>query len=249
MLKVNSRKLPVRVAFDSGSSHSIMTEHIASQLKPERIPVELIMRGTVSEARVKHAAKVELTNVFPSQEAIEVTAAIAHSLPPTNKPASTQEIIQQPLLKNLHLADPEFGGEIDILIGTYDLPLFLQHDAMKFDATTRLTAASTIFGWVVSGPAPSKESSTILKVDLVNDAALDEALNKMYTLEQVPAAPALTPEETSAIKRFDSSIKQDQDGYYTHYLELQNSHRWGSQDKEHSQELSAMRGPWQDIKN
>jgi len=43
----------------------------------------------------------------------------------------------------------------------------------------------------------------------VSDETLDEASSKMYTLEQVPAALMLTPEETSAVKQFNDNIQQD----------------------------------------
>lgn len=216
-MTVGNRSLPVRVALDPGSTHTLISENITMQLKAHRLPVELLMTTTVAEARIKHAAKFELSSILSPDKSVEFTAAISPSLPPTNKPAKPEEVAKNPLLAGLHLADSDFGGDIDVLVGTYEIPCLLQgQDAMKYDSNSRFIATQTIFGWVVTGPALSQDS-TVLKVDVMECQKLDDTLGKLFELEKVPttAAATMTPDEQAAVQQFDSSVMQDSDGYYS----------------------------------
>ena len=212
-INCSGRRLTVRAALDSCSSHSIVTERAASFLKPKRRPIDMTMRGTVSDKRLKHWARVGISTVHPSEVDISLRVAITSTLPPSTSPPDKSKVAEHTLLSGLELADPDFGGAIDFIIGTSDLPLFWGEEGKKFSVEDRLTVISTIFGWTVSGPLSEDYNITALKVEIV-DEDLDQAFQALYELDQVPKATTLTAEEQSAIDQFKANIFQDSDGHY-----------------------------------
>ena len=216
-LSAKNRKITARAALDNCSTHSIVSEYIASYLQPERKPVDIVMKGTVAESKISHWATLDVSTVHPSAVSIPVGVAIAPTLPAATPPEKPQEVAKHKLLQGLSLADPQFGGQLDVIIGTNDLPLFWTSDEKKFCAEARITAINTIFGWSVSGPAASSnknEEMVSLKVELTEDEDA-KLFQTMYQLEKVPTALKLTQEEKSAVEQFNSSVKQGDDGRYS----------------------------------
>ncbi len=207
------RKLTARAAMDSCATHSIMSEKVTSFLQPQRQPIDLIMRGTVSESKLKHWTTVTLSTVQPSEVDIPIGVAIAPTLPAASPPENPGQVAKHELLEGLPLADPEFGGQIDLIIGTNDLPLVWVDGDKRFSAEARMTAVNTIFGWTVSGPSKQQSGEvTTMKVEISEDIKL---FNAMYELEQVPTASSMTDEEKSAVAQFEDTIRQESDGRYS----------------------------------
>ena len=77
-INCSGRRLTVRAALDSCLSHSIITERAASFLKPKRRPIDMTMRGTVSDMRLKHWARVGISTVYPSE--VDISLGVEKSL-------------------------------------------------------------------------------------------------------------------------------------------------------------------------
>ncbi len=84
-----------------------------------------------------------------------------------------------------------------MVIGTYDLPLFLRNEPICTGKETRLTAMSTIFGWAVYGAGSCQSNGTTMLANL-EDSQLGEALTKLWEIDRVPEASVMTAEEASA---------------------------------------------------
>ncbi len=112
------------------------------------------------------------------------------------------------------MADEKFGGKLDLIIDTSDMPLFWSEGDKKFSLDSRITAVNTVFGWTVSGPAASDSKATTLTVDVLEDSD-SKLLHQMYQLEKVPTATTLTDEEKSAVTQFEQSVQQTEDGRYS----------------------------------
>ena len=161
------------------------------------------MQGTVSEkgalaqSRIKHGSKLIILSVQPSDETIQLNLAITSTLPSTATPTDKAAVMNNPVLQGLQLVDEEFGGAIDMVIGTYDLPLFLWNEPIHTCKETRLTAMSTIFGWAVYGAGSCQSNGTTMLANL-EDSQLGEALTKLWEIDRVPEASVMTAEEASA---------------------------------------------------
>jgi len=210
----NNRKLHARAALDSCATHSLISEEAASFLKLKRQPINLTLKGAVAEKQIKQWATVNLTTIIPSEVDMPLGVAIVKDLPSATPPEDATSISKNSMLVGHNLADPYFGGKLDIIIGTNDLPMLWENNERKFSAEKRLTAANTIFGWVVSGSAtaPAK-TGTSLRVEVTEDND-SQLFQQMYELEKVPEASTHTPEEESAIKQFQETVLQTEDGHY-----------------------------------
>ncbi len=213
-LQNQGRKITARAALDSCSTHSLISEEVASFLQLQRQPIKLTMRGAVAERKIKHWATVNVSTAIPSELEMPLGVAIVKDLPPAAPPKDATAVTQNPLLRGLTLADPQLGGKLDVIIGTNDLPMFWEQEERKFSIPDRLTAMKTAFGWVVSGSTTSTtKTGTSLKVEVTEDKEL-QLLENLYELEKVPEASTITPEEKSAIRQFQESVIQTEDGRY-----------------------------------
>ena len=181
----------------------------------ERSPLHMTMSAN-TDATLKHCVTVKVRPAFPSEESITLTMAVAPRLPSTTPPPNKDDIARNRLLQGLQLADGDFGGQVDVIIGTLDYPLCLNPVPTKF------CAVSTIFGWTVSGPLPSPSNITALKIELKEDD-LNVALRQLWELEKIPKVTRLSPEDESAIKQFKQHLSVSPDGRYVVRLPRDNS--------------------------
>ncbi len=82
----------------------------------------MIMAGANTYKDLKQCVTVKISPTFPSEDSAELTMAVTPKLPPSTPPPDPEFITRNPILKNLQLADGDFGGWMDVLIGTLDLP-------------------------------------------------------------------------------------------------------------------------------
>ncbi len=207
------RAITVRAAIDSCSTHSIMTEKVASYLHVTRFPISVQMTGSVSSATLKHGTTIGIRPAFPSPERVELDVAITPLPFSSTPPDNTEDVVNNPILRGIRLADGELGGPIDLIVGTYDQPHFLLNDPLKSCLQSRITAVSTIFGWTVAGPS-TDGTITTLSVELQQNN-LDTLLTRMYLLEKVPAVSRYSPEEESALHQFRHTVQVQADGHYS----------------------------------
>ncbi len=171
------------------------------------------MTGSVSSATLKHGTTVGIRPAFPSPERVELDVAITPLPFSSTPPDNTEDVVNNPILHGIRLADGELGGPIDLIVGTYDQPHFLLNDPLKSCLQSRITGISTIFGWTVAGPS-TDGTITTLSVELQQNN-LDTLLTRMYLLEKVPAVSRYSPEEESALHQFRHTVQVQADGRYS----------------------------------
>ena len=209
-----ARSMTVRAGIDTCSSSCVITERVASHLQLERSPLRATMAGATSNSPLKHCVSVKVCPTFPSDDYVELTMAVHSKLPPATPPPNPEEFINNPILKGIQLVDADFGGRVDILIGTLQFAPCLNPVPIRHCPSSRVSAMSSIFGWLVTGPLPPTNQVTALKVDLKEDETY-ELCQKLWELERVPEATRNTPEEESALEQFDSHLTRESDGRYS----------------------------------
>ncbi len=77
----SDHKITARAALDSCSSHSLLSEAMASFLALKREPLDVTISGAVAQQQLKHCATVQVSTVYSSAVNIPVEVAIAFKLP------------------------------------------------------------------------------------------------------------------------------------------------------------------------
>ncbi len=214
ILTNGDRSITVRAAMDTCSESCLLTERVTSHLRLVRSPLRMTMKGVNADTNLRHCVSVEVKPAFPSEDSVVLTMAVTPRLPASTPPPKKEDIISNPLLMGLQLADADFGGKVGVIIGTLDYPLCLNPVPTNFCPASRLSAVSTIFGWTVSGPLPSPSNITSLKIELKEDD-LDSALQRLWELEKLPEVSRFSSEEDSAIQQFNRHLTRAPDGRYT----------------------------------
>ncbi len=209
-----ARCITVRAAVDTCSTHSIITERVASHLEVHRFPLSVDMKGPVSTVHLSRGATVEVGPAFPSPDKVKLDAAITTLSFSSTPPDGIDELLKLPLLQGVRLADSELGGPIDLILGTYDQSDFLTSEPTRFLRDKHITVAPTTLGWTVTAPTSGKDSVTMYTVEL-QDNPLDKQLVRMWQLEQVPSTPQCSPEEESALTQFHQTLQIRPDGRYS----------------------------------
>ncbi len=114
------RDCSARVAFDSGSASSLITETLATQLKLKRHHQRLNLSGAYGEGTSIHFVTVTLNSLHDPDQSITLKLSVIPRLPHAFPPNRKEEIAAVPHLQDLQLADPSFGGPLDILVGSLD---------------------------------------------------------------------------------------------------------------------------------
>ncbi len=212
VLKHNGNCIPARAALDGGSTHTIITETIAQDLKIQRKPMDANISGAVSSKKLKHYGFVHVSPVFPSDVDIRLSVCISSTLPASTPPDNAKDIIKCKEFSSDILADSKLGGHIDIIIGTHDL-YYIHKNETKVCTEHKVLAMNTVFGWSLCGPGTSDEA-TALKIE-VTESQDSAIFQRMYSLETVPQASTLTAEEESAVQQFNETVQQHPDGRYS----------------------------------
>ena len=107
-----SRSCRARIALDTGASSSLITESLASHLKLKRYPKRLIIEGAYGGGTSRHYVQVRLQSVHEPEKSVILTLSVVPKLPTAYPPVRKDDIATDPHLKDLQLADPEFGGPL-----------------------------------------------------------------------------------------------------------------------------------------
>ncbi len=107
-----SRSCRARIALDTGASSSLITESLASHLKLKRYPKRLIIEGAYGGGTSRHYVQVRLQSVHEPEKSVILTLSVVPKLPTAYPLVRKDNIATDPHLKDLQLADPEFGGPL-----------------------------------------------------------------------------------------------------------------------------------------
>ncbi len=103
-----------------GAELSLVTEHMASALKAKRYREDMNIASVNVESLSKHYIEIELDLLHPTSSPVRVSvkAHVVPNLRSVRPPGDIQRVLHLPYIKGKQpLADPELGGEVDILLG------------------------------------------------------------------------------------------------------------------------------------
>jgi len=154
---------------ESGASSSLVMEALASRLKlkchPRCLTITRACGGLVS----KHFVEISLHSTLDESNVVTTKFNVVKCLPAAPAPLNRDQIKTEPHLQGLPLADPEFGGKLDFLIGGLD------YDACVLGSPTKgshsdISIQPTLFGWTVTGPLEqASPSASVLQMHTAPD--------------------------------------------------------------------------------
>ncbi|XP_073821196.1 uncharacterized protein [Musca autumnalis] len=187
----NGMDYVARALLDSGSEGSFISEKI---FKTIRLPYKDIsaqisgLNNTIS-ASVHKECSIVLTSIQNSNIKLPLSALVVPYLA-SDLPSRTIDPMSFTNVPDLPLADPRFyeSSKIDILLGADVLP-FVMLAGIKVGICGSLMAQETVFGWVLSGPAPlpSNPKKTTI-ISNFCEISLDKAISRFW--EEVNIGPS-----------------------------------------------------------
>ncbi|XP_073817221.1 uncharacterized protein [Musca autumnalis] len=210
-----------RALLDSGSEGSFISEKIFKTL---RLPFKNIsaqisgLNNTIS-ASVHKECSIVLTSVENNNIKVPISALVVPHLS-NNLPSTTIDSSTFVNLPNIPLADPRFNEslKIDILLGADVLPVIML-TGVKRGICGSLMAQETVFGWILSGPAPC-QSPTKVSTIVTNfcEITLDKVISRFWEVEDIPRKRILSPSESYCEDLYVSTTKRNKNGRYEVFL-------------------------------
>ncbi|XP_062534224.1 uncharacterized protein LOC134203371, partial [Armigeres subalbatus] len=205
-----------RILLDSGSQLHLITEAMAALLGIQREKCTTSLVGVNGkETQIKHQMTVVLQSRSTSyRTTIEylVVPRITGILPAQK--LNTSEIA---IPDHIRLADPEFykPQRIDLLIGSELFYSIIMTNRVEL-GPGRPILQETFFGWVVAGPINGRSSCIQLQhcntVSIATESRLDELVQRFWSLEEVPMAAKLSPEEELCEQHYAQTTTRDSSG-------------------------------------
>ena len=207
-----------RALVDSGSQANFATVSLVNklQLTPSRYTAQVSGIGAAeSSQRPKGVVSVKfrsLRSEFQLTSRAIVLTQISTDVPtcPVDTTAWSES------LRELTLADPNFDkpGRIDMLLGAEIFAKIFTGQKTSFEHGP--SAFKTELGWVLSGECRSTEpASQSRPVNALLSISLEDRLKTFWEVEEVPAKPLLSPEETECEQLYSRTTARDEFGKYT----------------------------------
>jgi len=201
----HGRETLVRAALDTGASSSLITEKVASQ--------RLSITGACGKGISKYFVELTLQSTLDETKKMTTKFNVVRLLPRAPSPLNTELIKQEVHIQGLPLADPEFGGQLDALIGGIDYNECVVGSITK-GSTSSIAAQPTIFGWTVTGPLEqAPHSASFLQIHTEQDT-LHKDLSFLWEIDRTPEQTQLNPEAEEVRQHFLDTHKIDIDGRY-----------------------------------
>ncbi len=211
--KNGNRECHARIALDTGSSSSLITEALASQLKLKRYPQRLSLTGAYGGGLSKHYVKLDFQSLHDESQQVTIKLSVVSRLPNAYPPNRKDEIAAVPHLKDLTLADPAFGGPLDALIGSLDYGKCIL-GSLTYHVASDIAVSPTLFGWTVTGPMDYEPpSSSVLKIQTAEDN-LQQDLQLLWALDKTPETPTFNAVDEAAVYHFSDTHSIEEDGRY-----------------------------------
>ncbi|XP_029162926.1 uncharacterized protein LOC114934423 [Nylanderia fulva] len=125
---------------------------------------------------------------------------------------------------SLAYPDPSSRHQIHMLIGADVYGSLLLRD-LRQGPYGAPTAQSTSFGWIISGPTGSKETTSqeVTVLNCVSALDVDSLLQKFWEDKEIPTPTSLTEEEEKCESHFAQTHSRDPDGRYVVRLLFKNA--------------------------
>ncbi len=207
------REVDVRMALDTGASASLVTETVATQLKLRRHPRRLNIKGACGGGVSRHFVELTLKSILQPDKFMTTKLQVVKSLPEVPAPRNIKQIKAEPHLQGLPLADPHFGGKLDILLGGVDYTKCLV-GSLTTGLDSEVAAQPTLFGWTVTGPLEYQpKNSSVLQIQTSEDTLKDD-LSRLWELDRTPESAHLSLDDEEVTQHFLDTHRRDEDGRY-----------------------------------
>ncbi len=189
---------------DTGAAVSMMTEKTASDLKLKRTHNPIQVTGTTGTTHCKFTVSTSLLSHDYAYKSDTMTFTVLPKLPSLQIPSNRQEILSNPALCSYHLADPDLGGRVDLLLNIDDTHSIITSKSFRIDG---LLALPTRLGLCLSGPLLHAEPPPALMAS-VPPTDLQDDLGHLWELDQVPEAPSWSPDDVRVLQEFDCTYRR-----------------------------------------
>ncbi|XP_063629971.1 uncharacterized protein LOC134801361 [Cydia splendana] len=215
-----------RCYLDCGSQSNFISEALVEKLgmQGEDINVNITGIKDISFDVKKHCA----VTIQPRNRSVNGPCARvdAYILSQIMKPLPSEEvdISDIDIPQNITLADPGWykPAEIDILIGGAIFWDLIRNGQIEL-GRNKPKLQNSIFGWLVVGKKMLTTKSSKTKTEHCGfSREISDQLSKFWELEEVPAAPVLSPEEAACEEHFKQNTRRLADGRYCVTLPLKN---------------------------
>ncbi len=206
-LENGPRTTKARVMLDSGADVSLMTEKLATTLGLKRYPQPMVLSGNFAKVTSEFYVVTNLFSHSRDFKSRPISFIVVPKLRKASIPDDPDALTQSPVLQQAPLlADPDFGADVDIYLGSLDIVSCITDGPSVADG---LSIYHSPFGLCVSGPRSSSTSTTAstLATSAVPDD-LPDALAKLWELDQVPEAPILSPDDVQAVQHFHDNVRR-----------------------------------------
>ncbi|XP_063923785.1 uncharacterized protein LOC135137936 [Zophobas morio] len=209
-----------RALLDTASEATFVTERCAKVLGlPQTnavVPIQGLNQMSTSSTSgvLKCEVRSHLVRNFSLKAEMVVVPQICGDVP--TMAVSQDQLRQFRHLRNLELADPEFGTpqQVDVLLGA-DVYGQIVTSGFKKGRVEEPSALNTVFGWVLIGGIKRDKQKTVVRSFCTSiDNSLDAALKRFWQLEQVPQRIMAAPQDVLCEEKFTSTISRDIKGRY-----------------------------------
>ena len=155
---VNDRR--VLALLDSGSTNSLITQSLATELELRGCEQEYIM-NTVShtDLLVSRVVEVNISSADGKYHECLNNVLVVKSIPATN-PRSTIDVTRFPHLAGIQFPDIEGGACVDLIIGMDNSHMMIPHEIRRDPSDRNAPFASLyVLGWCLNGPIPGSSGS------------------------------------------------------------------------------------------
>jgi len=161
----------------------------------------------------KHFVELTLQSTFDNTKTLTTKFNVVKTLPTIPSPTNRDFIKQEAHIQGLPLADPDFGGQLDALIGGVNYNYCVVGSITKA-STSDVAAQPTIFGWTVTGPLEqTPHSASVFQIQASEDN-LQQDLSFLWELDRTPEHSHLSPEDEEVTQHFLDTHQIDTDGRY-----------------------------------
>ncbi len=203
-LQNDGQTVVARAVLDNGAAVSAISDKLASDLRLKRTPKARTLECGGSLVQCKFTVKASLCSSDGSFQSEPFRFTVHPKLPHLDSPTDKDKIASYPILSSYKLADPNLGGQVDVLLNGMDASFIKTGPEFRLD---EFLAQPTRFGLCLSGPMVRYSNPPVLTM-AVMPTDLSEDLQRLWDLDQVPQAPSHSKEDEQVIKDFNKSYKR-----------------------------------------
>ncbi|XP_023248148.1 uncharacterized protein LOC111643981 [Copidosoma floridanum] len=212
----NGKRLRIRALVDPGAERSFITHHVISELGLPCSSVNIKVVGVGGSASSTAHREAEL-KVAPRGESNLTISVSALVLPKLSQPLPYKHAFFE-------------SRQIDCILGADVYPSVIQ-DGTKCGPAGAPLAQNSSFGWLLTGPLASVETSNTMHVrafHIHTDNLLAVELQKFWEIEEAPRKSLLTSDESKCEESFHQTSFRNADGRFVVKLPFQSTPKFSA---------------------